>query len=417
MSERFKVPRGTFDVLPEQQPVRERVEAVSRRRLESAGYGHIDTPIFEDTELFARGVGESTDIVLKQMFSFEDQGGRSLTLRPEATASVCRAYLEHGMQKLAQPVKLWMDGPYFRHERPQAGRYRQFTQMDAEAIGSPSPLVDAELIVLANDILTELGVEGVRLRLSSLGTPAARAAYLDELRDYLRSREGDLSDEVRSRIDANPLRAFDADHAGTRKVMADAPTLLDRLDPEDAEHFAEVRALLDGNGVTYDIDPALVRGLDYYTRTLFEFECDRLGAQSGIGGGGRYDGLIELLGGPPTPGCGWALGVDRIALALEDQASAQQLEGRARDGVFVVAEDDGRNAALALVTELRRSGIPADLDLAGRATKGQMRQADRVGARYALILSAEANATLRDMDSGEERQVDPATLVETLSSP
>ena len=415
MAERFKVPRGTFDVLPEQQPVRERIQAVSRRRLEAAGYGHIDTPIFEDTDLFARGVGESTDIVQKQMFTFEDQGGRSLTLRPEATASVCRAYLEHGMQKLAQPVKLWMDGSFFRHERPQAGRYRQFTQVDAEAIGSDSPLIDAEMILLASDILIELGVEGVRLRLGSLGTPAARAAYLDELRDYLRSHEGRLSDDVRSRLDVNPLRAFDADHPGTREVMADAPTLLDRLDPEDAEHFADVRALLDRNGVAYDLDPTLVRGLDYYTRTVFEFDCESLGAQSGIGGGGRYDGLIEQLGGPPTPGCGWALGVDRIALALADGAARGP--DQPRQGVFVVAGDDRRDAALALVTELRRAGIPADLDLAGRGTKGQMKQADRIGAHYALILSEEAKATLRDMDSGEERQVDPATLVETLSSP
>ena len=415
MAERFKVPRGTFDVLPERQPVRERIQAVSRRRLEAAGYGHIDTPIFEDTDLFARGVGESTDIVQKQMFTFEDQGGRSLTLRPEATASVCRAYLEHGMQKLAQPVKLWMDGSFFRHERPQAGRYRQFTQVDAEAIGSDSPLIDAEMILLASDILIELGVEGVRLRLGSLGTPAARAAYLDELRDYLRSHEGRLSDDVRSRLDVNPLRAFDADHPGTREVMADAPTLLDRLDPEDAEHFADVRALLDRNGVAYDLDPTLVRGLDYYTRTVFEFDCESLGAQSGIGGGGRYDGLIEQLGGPPTPGCGWALGVDRIALALADGAARGP--DQPRQGVFVVAGDDRRDAALALVTELRRAGIPADLDLAGRGTKGQMKQADRIGAHYALILSEEAKATLRDLDSGEERQVDPATLVETLSSP
>jgi histidyl-tRNA synthetase len=416
MAEKFKVPRGTFDVLPDRQPARERIAAVSRSTLEAAGYGHIETPIFEDTELFARGVGESTDIVQKQMFTFTDQGGRSLTLRPEATASVCRAYLEHGMQKLPQPVKLWMEGPFFRHERPQAGRYRQFTQVDAEAIGSDSPLVDAELIVLANDILAELGVEGVRLRLGSLGTPATRAAYLEELRDYLRSREDELSGEVRGRIDVNPLRAFDADHEGTQAVMADAPTLLERLDPEDAEHFAEVRTLLDRNGVSYDLDPTLVRGLDYYARTVFEFECERLGAQSGIGGGGRYDGLIEQLGGPPTPGCGWALGVDRIALALEDSETGGPAE-RPREGVFIVAGDDGRDRALALVTELRRADISADLDLAGRATKGQMKQADRVGARYALILAGDGNATLRDMDSGEEREVDPAALVETLSSP
>src|SRR3954452_991410 len=319
MSEKFKAPRGTFDVLPEATRVRHRIVEVSSRVLETAGYRRIDLPVFEDTDLFARGVGESTDIVQKQMFTFEDQGGRSLTLRPEATASVCRAYLAHGMQKLAQPVKLWTDGPFFRHERPQAGRYRQFSQVDAESIGSDSPLVDVELIVLANDVIADLGVEGVRLKLGSLGTPATRAAYLDELRDYLRSHEAELSEEVRDRIDANPLRAFDADHAGTRKVMTDAPRLLDRLDPEDGAHFEQVREHLDRNGVAYELDPTLVRGLDYYTRTVFEFDCERLGAQSGIGGGGRYDGLIEQLGGQSTPGCGWALGVDRVALALEQQ--------------------------------------------------------------------------------------------------
>jgi histidyl-tRNA synthetase len=413
MAERFKAPRGTFDVLPDQQPVRTRIAHVARRRLDAAGYGRLDTPVLEDTALFARGVGESTDIVQKQMFTFEDQGGRSLTLRPEATASVCRAYLEHGMQQLAQPVKLWTEGPFFRHERPQAGRYRQFTQINAEAIGSDSPLVDAEMILLAADIVAELGVEGVRLRLGSLGSPGSRATYLDQLRQYLRSHEGELSEEVRGRIDANPLRAFDADHEGTRRVMEEAPTLLDSLDPADAQHFAEVRALLDRNGVEYEIDPALVRGLDYYTRTLFEFECERLGAQSGIGGGGRYDGLIEQLGGPATPGCGWALGVDRIALALDQQQATDTDEKL--DGVFVVAEEAERERALALVTELRRAGIPADLDLAGRAIKGQMKQADRVGARHALILAGAAKATLRDMRSGEERQIDPATLVETLS--
>src|SRR4051794_38541983 len=307
MSERFKAPRGTFDVLPEQQPLRRRIYSVAQHALERAGYGQIDTPIFEDTDLFARGVGESTDIVQKQMFTFEDQGGRSLTLRPEATASICRAYLEHGMQTLAQPVKLWTDGPFFRHERPQAGRYRQFTQIDAEAIGSDSPLFDAEMIVPAGDILAQPAAAGVRLRLGSPGPPAVRSAYLDELRDYLRSREAELSDEVRDRIDATPLRAFDADHEGTRRVMDDAPTLLERLDQADAEHFDQVRHLLDRNGVNYELDPTLVRGLDYYTRTVFEFECERLGAQSGIGGGGRYDGLIEQLGGPATPGCGWGL--------------------------------------------------------------------------------------------------------------
>ena len=409
MAARFKAPRGTFDVLPEQQPVRQRIESTARAMLETAGYRRIDTPAFEETDLFARGVGESTDIVQKQMFSFEDQGGRSLALRPEATASICRAYLEHGMQKLAQPVKLWAAGAFFRHERPQAGRFRQFTQVDAETIGSDSPLVDAELILLLHDLLAELGVGDVRLRLGSLGSPDGRAAYLDELRSYLRAHEGDLSKEVRERIDVNPLRAFDADHEGTRKVMADAPSLLDRLDPADAEHFRAVRDLLERDGVAYDLDPTLVRGLDYYTRTVFEFECERLGAQSGVGGGGRYDGLIELLGGQPTPACGWAIGVERIALALGEGEARPPME------VFVVAEEDDRERALALVTELRRAGIAADLDLAGRAIKGQMRQADRLGARHALILSGGDRATLRDMGSGAEREIDPDRLAEEIA--
>jgi histidyl-tRNA synthetase len=408
MAEKFKAPRGTFDVLPEQQPVRERIEAVAREMLAAAGYARIDTPAFEDTELFARGVGQSTDIVQKQMFSFEDQGGRGLTLRPEGTAPICRAYLEHGMHKLAQPVKLWSSGSFFRHERPQAGRYRQFSQIDAEAIGSDSPLVDAELIILLHDLLAELGVEGIRLRLGSLGSPETRAAYLEELREHLRSHEKDISKEVRERIDANPLRAFDSDDEGTRKVMAEAPKMLDRLDPGDADHFGQVRALLERGGVAYDLDPTLVRGLDYYTRTVFEFECDRLGAQSGVGGGGRYDGLIEQLGGPATPAAGWAIGIERIALALGEQEPAE------RSLVFIVADDETRENALALATELRRAGMAADLDLAQRSAKGQMKQADRSGARYALVLQG-GKATLRDMGSGEEREIDPARVAEELA--
>ncbi len=407
MASKFKAPRGTFDVLPEGQPVRARIERTAAEMLEAAGYARIDTPAFEETELFARGVGESTDIVQKQMFSFTDQGGRGLTLRPEATASICRAYLEHGMHKLAQPVKLWTAGPFFRHERPQAGRFRQFHQIDAEVIGSDSPLVDAELIVLMHDLFAELGVEGVRLRLGSLGSPQARAAYMEELRAHLRAHEGDLSKEVRERIDLNPLRAFDADHEGTREVMAEAPTMLDRLADGDAEHFGAVRDLLDREGVAYDLDPSLVRGLDYYTRTVFEFECDRLGAQSGIGGGGRYDGLIEQLGGPATPANGWALGVERVALALGEQAP----EGA--PDVFIVAQGPERERALALATELRRAGHAADLDLGERALKGQMKQADRVGARYALILDG-SKATLREMDSGSEREIDPSQAAEEL---
>ncbi len=288
---KLKAPRGTFDVLGEEATRRSAIEARARAILEGAGYERIETPVFEATELFARGVGESTDIVRKEMFTFEDQAGRSLTLRPEGTAPVCRAYVEHGMHKRRQPVKLWYLSCFFRHERAQAGRYRQFWQVGAEAIGSEDPAVDAELISLLAALLAELGVRELRLRLSSLGSIASRREYRERLQAYLRAHQSELSEEVRGRIELNPLRAFDSEHPGTLAVMRDAPLLRDHLSAEDAEHFAHVRELLDRAGVVYELDPTLVRGLDYYTRTVFELTSDALGAQSGVGGGGRYDGL------------------------------------------------------------------------------------------------------------------------------
>lgn len=408
-SNRYQAPRGTFDVLPAQARARARLERAAAAVFARAGYEPIATPAFEDTELFERGVGRSTDIVRKEMFSFEDKGGRSVTLRPEGTAPICRAYLEHGMHKLAQPVKLSYVGPFFRHERPQAGRYRQFHQLGLECIGTDSPLADAEAIMLLAELLAELGVPGVELRLGSLGSPQARHAYLEELKAHLRGREAELSKEVRERIDLNPLRAFDSDHEGTRAVMADAPKLLDRLDAEDAEHFTAVRAALDAAGVAYEIDPTLVRGLDYYTRTIFSFVCDRLGAQSEIGGGGRYDGLIEQLGGSPTPAVGWAAGIERILLALGEEAGEP-----ARDAFVAAAEDGQRQAALTLARELRQAGLAVEHDLAGRGLKGQLKHADRIGARRVVILEADGSARLRDMESGEQRPVDTARLVEEI---
>jgi histidyl-tRNA synthetase len=410
MSPKFQAPRGTFDILPAEEAVRARIERTARDLFSRAGYGRIETPAFEDTELFARSVGGSTDIVRKEMFTFEDHGGRSVTLRPEGTAAICRAYLEHGMHTLPQPVRLWHLGPFFRYEAPQAGRFREFNQIGAEAIGSDSPLVDAEQIMLLDDLLRELEVPGTRLRVSSLGSIDARVAYREELREYLRAHESELAKEVGERIDANPLRAFDSDHESTRAVMADAPTMLDRLEGEDAEHFAEVRRLLDQAGVGYELDGTLVRGLDYYTRTVFEFACDRLGAQSGIGGGGRYDGLIEQLGGSPTPGSGWAVGVERIILALGEP------EAERSSDVFVAAADGQRERALTIVTELRRTGLRAELDLAGRGMKGQMKQADRVGARLAVILDKDGAAALRDMRTGDQREVDPSRVAEEIAA-
>jgi len=394
----IQAPRGTFDILPEDAPQRKLVEIEAERVLGAAGYRRIETPTFEATELFARGVGETTDIVQKEMYTFDDGGGRSLTLRPEGTAPVCRAYLEHGMHKLPQPVKLWYLSSFFRAEAPQRGRYRQFWQVGAEAIGSDAAETDAELIVLLADLLDTVGVRHDRLRLSSLGTPATRAEYREELKAYLHAHEDQLADEVRNRIDLNPMRAFDSGDAGTQAVMRDAPKLLDRLAPDDAEHFARVRALLDDAGLSYELDPTLVRGMDYYTRTVFEFTSDELGAQSGVGGGGRYDGLIELLDGPPTPASGWAAGIERMLLAARELPQAADLV----DLYVALATGDGARTAFDLAVEARRAGLQAQLELAGRSLKGQLRHAGRIGARYVAIIGDDGVATLKDMESGEQ---------------
>jgi histidyl-tRNA synthetase len=406
----IQAPRGTLDVLPEEAARRDVLEAHAMRILEAAGYGRIETPAFEYTELFARGVGEATDIVQKEMYTFEDGAGRSLTLRPEGTAPVCRAYVEHGMHKLPQPVKLWYLSSFFRAEAPQRGRYRAFWQVGAEMIGSSLPEADAELIVLLSELLHSIGVKGTRLRLTSLGSPEMRAEYREELRSYLRANEAELSEEVRGRIDLNPLRAFDASDQRTRAVMVAAPKLLDRLSPEDVEHFEQVRSLLDESGIRYEIDTTLVRGLDYYTRTLFEVSSDELGAQSGVAGGGRYDRLVEQLDGPPTPAVGWAAGVERMMLAATDLPVAPRLTN------LYVALASPRSSARAfqLAREARRAGLSAQLELAGRSLKGQLKQADRIGARYVAIVDDEAETSLRDMEAGDQRELATGDVIPTI---
>jgi histidyl-tRNA synthetase len=401
---KLQAPRGTLDVLPPDARRRLRLVEIAGDVLSRAGYEPMETPVFEDTELFARGVGESTDIVQKEMFTFEDKAGRSLTLRPEGTAGIARAYIEHGMHKLPQPVKVWYAGPFFRHEAPQAGRFRQFTQIGAEALGSDDPTLDAELILLLAEIFERAATGPARLRLSSLGTPATRADYLDELRGYLRAREGELSEEVRERLDQNPLRAFDADHAGTQAVMADAPRLVDRISSEDAEHFAEVRGLLDAAGLEYEIDPTLVRGLDYYTRTVFEFESQRLGAQAALGGGGRYDGLVEELGGPPTPGVGWAAGMERMLLAAGDETAE-----RSRPVFISYAVPDSARTGFLLARRLRDAGFRVESEQAGRSLKGQLKQADRVGAFATVILGD--SIEVKDMQTGDQREAESVDQV------
>ncbi len=408
----IQAPRGTFDILPEDEARREYVEAQARRILGAAGFRRIETPTFESTELFARGVGTATDIVEKEMYTFDDGGGRSLTLRPEGTAPVCRAYIEHGMHKLPQPVKFWYLSSFFRSEAPQRGRYRQFWQVGAESIGSAGPETDAELIVLLAELLDALSVKDTHLHLASLGSPETRAAYRDELSQYLRANQSRLSAEVIRRIDLNPMRAFDASDPSTREVMAAAPKLMDRLAPEDAEHFAQVRALLDDAGLRYELDPTLVRGLDYYTRTLFEFSSDALGAQSGVAGGGRYDRLIEQLGGPVTPASGWAAGVERMLLAAgELPVSPPPVD------LFVAIADAGAQAtrtAFGLASEARRAGLAAQLELAGRSLKGQLKQADRIRARYVAIVAGSEQVTLKNMESSEQDELALAAVIPTI---
>jgi len=399
-------------VLPPDSGRRRWLQALCAQVLERAGFSYVETPVFESAELFARGVGASTDIVRKEMFTFSDKAGRSLTLRPENTAGICRAYIEHGMHKWPQPVRLWYWGPFFRHEAPQAGRYRQFTQVGAETLGSDDPAIDAEAILLLAEILERAGVERLRLRIASLGSPETRQAYAEELRSYLRGREAELAPEVRERLDVNPLRAFDSDHAGTRAVMAAAPRLLDRLAADDVEHFRAVLGLLDAAGLEYEVDTTLVRGLDYYTRTVFEFESAALGAQRGVGGGGRYDRLVAELGGPDTPACGWAAGVERILLA---GAKGPAMAG---PDVVVATATGARDAvarALRLARELRAAGLAAELAEPGRALRRQLRRADRVGARAVAIVGDDLQ--LKMLDSGAQTPVaGPAEVVRALAS-
>jgi histidyl-tRNA synthetase len=404
----IQAPRGTFDVLPDDAARRAVLEDRVQKVLGAAGYRRIETPAFEATELFTRGVGEATDIVRKEMYTFDDGGGRSLTLRPEGTAPVCRAYLQHGMHKLPQPVKLWYLSSFFRSEAPQRGRYRQFWQVGAEAIGSDAPETDAELIILLAELLEALGAGETRLRLSSLGTPETRAHYRDELAAYLHEHRDQLSAEVAARIDLNPMRAFDASDPTTRATMKHAPTFLGRLAPEDAEHFARVRELLDDAEVRYELDPTLVRGLDYYTRTVYEFASDALGAQSGVGGGGRYDGLIEQLGGPSTPASGWAAGVERMLIAAGELPIAPGLV----DLFVAQATPEGARVAFELANDARRAGLSAQLELTGRSLKGQLKHADRLGARYVAIVGS--GVSLKNMESGQQQELTRAAVIPTI---
>lgn len=390
MSE-FQAPKGVPDYLPPESAQFVAVRDGLLRAARLGGYGDIELPVFEDTALFARGVGESTDVVSKEMYTFDDRGERSVTLRPEGTAGVMRAVIEHGLDRGALPVKLCYAGPFFRYERPQAGRYRQLQQVGVEAIGVDDPALDAEVIAIADAGFRSLGLQGFRLEITSLGDDSCRPQYRELLQAFLFGL--DLDEPTRQRAAVNPLRVLDDKRPEVRALTADAPVMLDHLSPEARSHFSSVLAHLDALGVPYTINPRMVRGLDYYTKTTFEFVHDGLGAQSGIGGGGRYDGLMAQLGGQDLSGIGFGLGVDRTMLALRAEGKAVGEDTRCE--VFAVPlGEPGKAVLVTLAAQLRAAGIRTDLAYGDRSVKGAMRAADRSGARFALV------AGDRDVDAG-----------------
>lgn len=417
MSPDFQAPKGVPDYLPPESgefvAVRDGLLAAARR----AGYGDIELPVFEDTALFARGVGESTDVVSKEMYTFADRGERSVTLRPEGTAGVMRAVIEHGLDRGALPVKLCYAGPFFRYERPQAGRYRQLQQVGVEAIGVDDPALDAEVIAVADAGFRSLGLDGFRLEITSLGDDACRPQYRELLQEFLFGL--DLDEATRERAALNPLRVLDDKRPAVKALTAEAPVMLDHLSDAAKAHFDTVLAHLDALGVPYVINPRLVRGLDYYTKTTFEFIHDGLGAQSGIGGGGRYDGLMAQLGGQDLSGIGFGLGVDRTMLALRAEGKAIGDAGRCE--VFGVPLGEQAKLELAtLAAALRGAGVRVDMAYGDRGVKGAMRAADRSGARLALVAGdrdIEAGTVgVKDLSTGQQDDVAVASVVAEVLS-
>jgi histidyl-tRNA synthetase len=395
---KFEAPRGTQDILPAEQPRWQRVTDAARELCGRYGYRRIDTPGFEDTEVFARTSGAGSDVVQKEMYTFVDRGGRSLTLRPEATAPIARAYLEHGLHREPQPVKLYTIAPMYRYAAPQRGRYREHWQLSVEAIGSADPALDAEVIQLYDELLGALGVTGYRLELNSIGDRACRPAYVERLEAWLDEHDEVLDDDARQKRTTSPLRVFDVKSDAVRAALEDAPKIGDSLCAECRAHFDAVRRYLDVYGVAYELVPTLVRGLDYYTRTAFEFMDDAIGAKSSIVGGGRYDYLVEQLGGPATPGIGFGAGIERLLLSLGEDESRQPPV----DVYLVSADGAPRERVLDVLLDLRRRGLSADTDYAGRSLKGQLTQARRLNAEATVVVDADG-ATVRTRGAEDVR--------------
>jgi histidyl-tRNA synthetase len=404
---RFQAPRGTSDVLPEDEPYWRFVRNTAERLARLFGYGYIETPMFEDARIWLR-TNEGTEVVEKELYLFEDRGGEQLALRPETTASVCRAYIEHGMSNRPQPTRLFYFAQKFRYDRPQAGRFRQHTEFGVEVIGEADAIIDAEVVQLLSELYGALGLRGLSLQFNSIGDAECRPQFIDLLRDAYRGRLDEVCDDCRMRFEKNPMRLFDCKQERCQPVIASAPTITERLCVPCASHFDEVRAHLNALGVAFQVNPRLVRGLDYYTRSVFEFMPPEEGAQSVVGAGGRYDGLIELLGGRPTPGVGFGSGIERIILNLKRQEVDVPA---ADDPVVYVAHmsEEGKKAALRLAARLRSGGVAAVVGTGGRSLKAQLRHADALGARFTAILGdqelANGQVTLRDMAGGDQRAV------------
>jgi len=413
----FQTPRGTQDILPDDQPYWAAIEEQIRRLTVLYGYRKMDTPMFEDTGLFVRGVGEGTDIVDKEMYTFEDKGGDSLTLRPEYTAGIVRAYLEHGMHTRPQPVKVYSVGPIFRYERPQAGRFRQHTQFNVEAIGEADPALDVETMSVAYHLYQALGFRGLSFQLNSIGCPICRPGYVQRLVAYYRGRQAEICVDCIRRLARSPLRLLDCKEERCQPVIAEAPRIDVDLCPECARHFALVLSYLDRLGRPYQLNHRLVRGFDYYTRTVFEVWAQGIGAQNALCGGGRYDGLAEVLGGLPTPGVGFASGIERIILLMRQQETA--VPPVPEPQILVATQGDAAKAAgVDLVTAWRHGGVAAQLAFGERSLRAQLRQANRAGVHYVVIIGPEEMAqgltTVRDMASGEQWSVPLSETVEGL---
>jgi len=415
----IKVPKGTQDILPENISKWYYIEDMIKEILNKYGYKEIRTPFFEYTDLFVRGIGESTDIVTKEMFTFPDRKGRSLTLRPEGTAPVIRAYLENGMDRISKVIKLFYLGPMFRCEKPQAGRFRQFNQFGIEVIGTKSPAADAEVIITVLDVYKKLGLKNLEILINSVGCKKCRVDYIQKLKKYLKDKKDFLCSECKERYSKNPLRVLDCKKDSCKKITESAPVIIKNLCQDCESHFAQVKLYLDDQKIIFHEDPRLVRGLDYYTKTAFEIISGGLGAQNAIGGGGRYDDLVEELGGKPTPAVGFAAGIERMIIAIDQQKIEWPVEKRI--DVFVAkVNEKNKDTAFRLLQKIRNTGLSADMDYSEGSLKSQMRIANKIGARYTVIVGEEELSKnmviLRNMQTKEQKEIKIDNLIDELTS-